>query len=65
LFGDPLLKGAIPILEIGCLCQHAILGRLRRRTDLTLARSAAWSTGFVRYSSAPASSPATMSLVSE
>ena len=29
--------------------------------DLTRATSAAWSTGFVRYSSAPASSPATTS----
>ena len=35
-----------------------------RSIDFTRATSAAWSTGLVRYSSAPASSPATMSLES-
>ena len=35
-----------------------------RSTDLTRATSAIWSTGLVRYSSAPASSPATTSLLS-
>ena len=34
---------------------------LMRSIDFTRATSAAWSTGFVRYSSAPASRPATMS----
>src|ERR1051326_4625455 len=36
-----------------------------RSTDRTRATSDAWSMGFVRYSSAPASSPATTSLVSD
>ena len=35
-----------------------------RSIERTRAESAAWSTGLVRYSSAPASSPATMSFAS-
>ena len=37
---------------------------LTRSIDFTRATSEVWSTGFVRYSSAPASSPATTSLLS-
>ena len=64
LIGDALLERLVPAREIGRLAATLSCSSLTRSIDLTRATSDVWSTGLVRYSSAPASSPATTSLVS-
>ena len=68
LLRHAMLQRAVPLCELCCLrlelsglLLHLSWSALMRSIDLTRATSAAWSTGFVRYSSAPASSPATTS----
>jgi hypothetical protein len=56
LLGDALLERRVPLADLAASCSARSCNSLMRSIERTRATSAPWSIGFIRYSSAPASS---------